>query len=52
MDRNVENSNSILELMKIAQYKYSKDSKKINDRSGAFSRLTRANRGKNLIRKV
>jgi hypothetical protein len=34
----IEISNSILELMKIGQYKYSKDSKKINDRSGALEK--------------
>jgi hypothetical protein len=33
----------MLELIKIAQYKYSKDSKKINDRSGLV--VTRQNRG-------
>jgi hypothetical protein len=31
----IEISNSIMEFEKIAQYKYSNDSKKINDRSGA-----------------
>ena len=36
----IEISDSILELMKIGQHKYSKDSKKINDRSGRVTRKT------------
>jgi hypothetical protein len=34
----IEISNSIMEFKKIVQYKYSKDSKKINDRSGALEK--------------
>jgi hypothetical protein len=34
----IEISNSILEFEKIAQNKYSKDSKKINDRSGSLEK--------------
>jgi len=36
--KNLETTNSRLQLTQIAQYKYSKDSKKINDRSGALEK--------------